>query len=158
MNELWRKWRCRLFHVHVKNHSIGAAIRSVPKNMDKIDWEWLRVGERNSKNRCRVKMPQRTGSKPFRQIKYDMGGKSGNPPSFEQFWFETHKSGNILDNSKTEGKYDMIKKTIQENPDMEVFDVIESCFGPQNKGRVAGYGGSVKPNDIKGRSTKPIGT
>lgn len=41
MKELWRKWRGQMFQDHVKNKSIGAAIRSVPKNMDKNDWEWL---------------------------------------------------------------------------------------------------------------------
>ncbi|XP_056692815.1 uncharacterized protein [Spinacia oleracea] len=45
---------------------------------------------------------------------------------------------------------EMIKKTIQENPEMEVFDVIEECFGRRNKGYVAGYGGSVKPKDLRG--------
>ncbi|XP_056689006.1 uncharacterized protein [Spinacia oleracea] len=79
-----------------------------------------------------------------------MGGSSRNPPSSEKFWFDTHKTGNILDKPETVKKHEMIKKTIQENPEMEVFDVIEECFGRQNKGYVAGYGGSVKPKDLRG--------
>ncbi|XP_056685213.1 uncharacterized protein [Spinacia oleracea] len=161
MKEIWRKWQGKMFQDHVKNKSMGQAITRVPRNMDKYDWEWLvrvyyhsdnykKIGGKNSENRGAVTMPQRTGSKPFRQIKYDMGGSSGNPPSFEKFWFDTHKTGNILNKPETVEKHEMIKKTIQENPEMEVFDVIEECFGRQNKGYVVGYGGSVKPKDLRG--------
>ncbi|KNA16051.1 hypothetical protein SOVF_092760 isoform B [Spinacia oleracea] len=36
-----------------------------------------------------------------------------------KFWFDTHKTGIILDKPETVEKHEMIKKTIQENPEME---------------------------------------
>ncbi|XP_049347500.1 uncharacterized protein LOC125812047 [Solanum verrucosum] len=68
--------------------------------VDKSDWEWLvkehflsqkfkDASTRNSVNRSKLRMPHRTGSRPIREIVYEMGGKDGNPPNMATIFFET---------------------------------------------------------------------
>ncbi|CAN1160387.1 hypothetical protein LINPERHAP1_LOCUS4876 [Linum perenne] len=45
-----------------------------------------------------------------------------------------------------------MKKIIEENPTWTELEVAEATFGPQKKGHVTGFGGGVRPKDLKGPS------
>ncbi|CAN1156546.1 hypothetical protein LINPERPRIM_LOCUS20273 [Linum perenne] len=45
-----------------------------------------------------------------------------------------------------------MKKIIEENPNWTELEVAEATFGPQKKGHVTGFGGGVRPKDLKGSS------
>ncbi|KAH0633199.1 hypothetical protein KY284_035985 [Solanum tuberosum] len=68
---------------------------------------------RNSVNRSKLCMPHCTGSKPIREIVYEMGGKDGNPPNMTTIFFEIRKNGNELVEPKTVEIYAEIHELIQ---------------------------------------------
>ncbi|XP_049414982.1 uncharacterized protein LOC125877746 [Solanum stenotomum] len=115
--------------------------------VDKSDWEWIVIilvvvllmqdaSTRNSVNRSKLCMPHRTGSRPIREIVYEMGGKDGNPLNMATIFFETRKKGNELVEPETVEKY-----------------VVERCFGPQCKSHVVGFGGGITTKELKGGTT-----
>ncbi|XP_015065929.1 uncharacterized protein LOC107011101 [Solanum pennellii] len=112
MRKLWNSWRGSL-HKNLKSKSLRDVLKEMPKRVDKIDWEWLvkehflsdkfkcwvvnqDASTRNSVNRSKLCMPHRTGSKPIRDIIYEVGGKDGNPPNMATIFFETRKKENEL--------------------------------------------------------------
>ncbi|XP_070008885.1 uncharacterized protein [Nicotiana sylvestris] len=60
---------------------------------------------RDSINRSNLTMPHRTGSKPIREIIYELGGKDGNPPDMATIFFETRKKDDKLVEPETNEKY-----------------------------------------------------
>ncbi|XP_075479082.1 uncharacterized protein LOC142520019 [Primulina tabacum] len=89
-------------------------------------------------------MPHRTGSKPHRQLIYEMEGKDNNPPDIAKNFYETqHKNGKLVE-PETQEKYDEIVKTVQSNASLSHIEVVEKCFGPQCHSHVFGFGGGMK--------------
>ncbi|XP_033510876.2 uncharacterized protein [Nicotiana tomentosiformis] len=115
MRRLWNNWRGSL-HMIVKSKPLRDVLKDVPEGVDKSDWEWLvkehflsekfkKKSTRNSMNRSKLIMPHRTGSKPIREIIYELGGKDGNPPDMATVFFETHKKDDKLAEPETNEKY-----------------------------------------------------
>ncbi|KAG6483505.1 hypothetical protein ZIOFF_060153 [Zingiber officinale] len=84
MQQLWKNWRCEMNSKFVKPcKTRQEVLQNVPKGMDKQDWEWLvkeyflsesfqKMSKTNTQNRSLKSMPHRIGSKPFRQLAYEM--------------------------------------------------------------------------------------
>ncbi|XP_052179042.1 uncharacterized protein LOC127792554 [Diospyros lotus] len=85
MRSLWNNWRSLLNRKYIKPYnSVQDILKKKPIEIqDQEDWEWLvknhfqassfkEKSERNSKNRKQPRMPHRTGSKPMREIAYQM--------------------------------------------------------------------------------------
>ncbi|GAB2294254.1 hypothetical protein Dimus_028469 [Dionaea muscipula] len=106
--------------------------------------------EQNCKNRAKLKdgLFHRTGSKPFRVISWEMGGKDGNPPTLETMYFETRKTKNETLEELTARKYDQITEVKRSQPSISTINLIETCFKPR-KGHVICFGGVVKPKDLR---------
>ncbi|XP_044510473.1 uncharacterized protein LOC123228997 [Mangifera indica] len=160
MNTLWVNWRSCLNAKYVKPcKTVAEALKNKPEGMEKEDWEWLtkhfftkdfqKISSQASQNRAKSSMPHRTGSKPHRQIIYDMGGKEGNPPDMGILFFETRKKDGKLVEPETEEKHLQIVKTIQAEPTLSIIEVIEKCFGAQHHSNVFGYGGGIKRKNFK---------
>ncbi|KAH0678595.1 hypothetical protein KY284_019680 [Solanum tuberosum] len=101
-------------------------------------------------NRSKLSMPHRTGSKPIREIIYELGGKRGNPPDMATIFFETRKKDNKLFEPETNQKYEEIQELLQVEPSLTNIEVVERCFGPQRKSHVVGFGGGITSKDLKG--------
>ncbi|KAH0729677.1 hypothetical protein KY289_000865 [Solanum tuberosum] len=132
MRRLWNNWRGSL-HKNMKSKPFCDALKDVPRGVDNSDWEWLETSARNIVNRSKLSMPHRTGSKPIREIIYELGGKDGKPPNMDTIFFETRKKDNKIVEPKTNAKY-----------------VVEKCFGPQCKSHVIGFGGGITAKELKG--------
>ncbi|KAH0661688.1 hypothetical protein KY284_026619 [Solanum tuberosum] len=153
MRKLWNNWRGSL-HKKVKSKSLHEVLKDVPMGVDNSDWEWLvkehflsdkfkEASARNSVNRSKLCMPHRTGSKPIREIVYEMGCKDGNPPNMATIFFETRKKGNEL---KFTSLYNLNHLLLN-------IEVVERCFGPQCKSHVVGFGGGITTKELKGGTT-----
>ncbi|XP_070042408.1 uncharacterized protein [Nicotiana tomentosiformis] len=116
MRKLWNNWRGSL-HKNIKSKSFRDALKDVPNGVDTSDWEWLvkehfllekfkEKSARNSVNRSKLSMPYRTGSKPIREIIYELGGKDGNPPDVAIIFFETRKKDRRLVEPESNEKYE----------------------------------------------------
>ncbi|GAB2299370.1 hypothetical protein Dimus_033445, partial [Dionaea muscipula] len=72
--------------------------------------KFLKKSEQNCRNRAKLEdgLLHRTGSKPFRVISWEMGGKDGNPPTLETMYFETRKTKNKTLEEAAARKYDQI--------------------------------------------------
>ncbi|OIT29436.1 hypothetical protein A4A49_35319 [Nicotiana attenuata] len=110
MRKLWNNWRGSM-HKNIKSKPFRDALREVPEGVDESDWKWLvkehfltekfkETSTRNSINRSKLTMPHRTGSKPIREIMYELGGKDGNPPDMATIFFETRRRTTSLSNLK----------------------------------------------------------
>ncbi|WMV46508.1 hypothetical protein MTR67_039893 [Solanum verrucosum] len=144
-------WRGSL-HMNAKSKPLKEVLKDVPQGVDKSDWEWLETSTRNARNRSKLSMPHRTGSKPIREIIYELGGKHGNPPDMATILFETRKKDNKLLEPETNKKYDEIQELLQVEPSLTNIEVVERCFGPQSKSHVIGFGGGITSRDLKGGS------
>ncbi|XP_050204954.1 uncharacterized protein LOC126654996 isoform X1 [Mercurialis annua] len=167
MRELWNKWRGWMHFTYVKDKTPEEAMKTVPDGADKDDCEWLiknhfytekfkKASQRNSKNRGNLTMPHRIGSKPMREIIYQMGGKDGNPPNIGTIFHETRKQIDKLIEPETIAKYDEICEVMQSDPSLSNVEVVLKCFRNQSHGHVVGYGGGVKLKHLKGPSTKKV--
>lgn len=163
MRKLWNNWRGSL-HKNMKSKSLYEVLKDVPIGVDKSDWEWLvkehflsdkfkKSSTRNTINRSKLCMPHRTGSKPIREIIYELGGKDGNPPNMATIFFETRKKGNELVEPETNEKYAEIQELVQSEPSLTNIEVVERCFGPQCKSHAVGFGGGITTKELKGGST-----
>uniref|UniRef100_A0A0V0IYB3 Putative ovule protein n=1 Tax=Solanum chacoense TaxID=4108 RepID=A0A0V0IYB3_SOLCH len=146
---------------NVKSKTFCDALKYVPKEVDKGDWEWLvkehflshkfkETSTRNSVNRSKMSMPHHTGSKPIREIIYELGGKDGKPPNMDTIFFETRKKDNKLVEPETNAKYVKIQKLVQSDSSLTNIEVVEKCFGPQHKSHVIGFGGGITAKELKG--------
>ncbi|KAL3363154.1 hypothetical protein AABB24_012452 [Solanum stoloniferum] len=163
MRKLWNNWRGSL-HKNMKSKSLHEVLKDVSIGVDKSDWEWLvkedflsdkfkKSSTRNTINRSKLCMPHRTGSKPIREIIYELGGKDGNPPNMATIFFETRKKGNELVEPETNEKYAEIQELVQSEPSLTNIEVVERCFGPQCKSHAVGFGGGITTKELKGGST-----
>ncbi|WMV40449.1 hypothetical protein MTR67_033834 [Solanum verrucosum] len=163
MRRLWNNWRGSL-HMNMKSKPLREVLKDVPEGVDKSDWEWLvkdhflsakfkEKSTRNAMNRSKLSMPHRTGSKPIREIIYELGGKHGNPPDMATIFFETRKKDNKLLEPETNQKYEEIQELLQVEPSLTNIEVVERCFGPQSKSHVVGFGGGITSKDLKGGSS-----
>ncbi|KAH0664550.1 hypothetical protein KY284_029481 [Solanum tuberosum] len=163
MRKLWNNWRGSL-HKNMKSKSLHEVLKDVPIGVDKSDWEWLvkehflsdkfkKSSTRNTINRSKLCMPHRTGSKPIREIIYELGGKDGNPPNMATIFFQTRKKGNELVEPETNEKYAEIQELVQSEPSLTNIEVVERCFGPQCKSHAVGFGGGITTKELKGGST-----
>ncbi|KAH0673739.1 hypothetical protein KY290_005235 [Solanum tuberosum] len=135
--------------MNAKSKPLKEVLKDVPQGVDKSDWECTQ----NARNRPKLSMPHRTGSKPIREIIYELGGKHGNPPDMATIFFETRKKDNMLLEPKTNKKYDEIQELLQVETFLTNIEVVERCFGPQSKSHVVGFGGGITSKDLKGGST-----
>ncbi|XP_075077804.1 uncharacterized protein LOC107829752 isoform X1 [Nicotiana tabacum] len=160
MRKLWNNWRGSL-HKNIKSKPFRDALKDVPNGVDKSDWEWLvkehflsdnfkEKSVRNSVNRSKLSMSHCTGSKPIREIIYELGGKDGNPPDVATIFFETRKMDNKLVESETNEKYSKIQEVVQSESSLTNIEVVERCFGPQRKSHVVGFGGGITATELKG--------
>ena len=163
MRKLWNNWRGSL-QKYVKFKPLHEALKDVPDEVDKSDCEWLvkkyflseifkETSIRNSINRSKLRMPHRTGSKPIREIIYEQGSKDGNPPNMATIFFETHKKNDTLVEPEAGEKYGEIQELVQSEPSLTNIEVVERCFGPQNKSHVIGLGGGITTKELKGGSS-----
>ncbi|XP_065877288.1 uncharacterized protein [Euphorbia lathyris] len=133
--------------------------------MDSKDWEWLvnnvfytakflEISVRNSQNRaCQQSMHiHRCGSKPHREVIYEMGGKDGNPPDVREVFVKTRKIDENIVEPETRKIYDELKMTMESEPTLTNLQVVERCFGRQRHGRVFGYEGGLKRKHFESTS------
>ncbi|XP_060184766.1 uncharacterized protein LOC132614356 isoform X1 [Lycium barbarum] len=163
MRKLWNNWRGSL-HNKMKSKSLHEVLKDEPAGVEKSDLQWL-VKEhflsdkfkeettRNSVYRSKVVMPHHTGSKPYREINYEMGGKDGNPPNMAIILFETHKKDDELVEPETIEKYAEIQELVQSELSLTNIEVVERCFGPQCKSHAVGFGGGITAKELKGGTT-----
>ncbi|XP_019266814.1 PREDICTED: uncharacterized protein LOC109244212 [Nicotiana attenuata] len=163
MKKLWTNWRGSL-HRYVKFKPLHEALKDVPKEVDKSDWEWLvkehflsekfkETSIRNSINRSKLRMPHHTGSKRIREIIYELGGKDGNLPNMATIFFQTHKKDHTLVEPEASKKYAEIQELVQSKPSLTNIEVIKRYFGPQKKSHVVGLGGGITTKELKGGSS-----
>ncbi|KAJ8432754.1 hypothetical protein Cgig2_011677 [Carnegiea gigantea] len=148
MHALWTNWRADLkrYNITKPGRSLQQALDHVPSGLDKYEWEWLvkeiyskdphkKASVRNSANRSYYKKDRlhRTGSKPYRQVAWELGAKTGNELSFLQMFRETHKKGTEFATREIAQKY-----------------VAEKVFKSKSRSQVLGLGGGVKPKDVRG--------
>ncbi|KAG6500940.1 hypothetical protein ZIOFF_040802 [Zingiber officinale] len=84
MSALWTAWKSSLNVNYVRPCKTKAEVlKNVPQGFNAKEWEWLvtnkfltdefqKTSNQNSTNRVNGVMPHRTGSKPHRQLIYDM--------------------------------------------------------------------------------------
>ncbi|XP_021321792.1 uncharacterized protein LOC8074289 [Sorghum bicolor] len=134
--DLWNNWRGDLNRQFVKPaRNMQQAIKNCPKGIKQPDWEWLVKehfyskdfidrSKRNSKNRSNLKILHHSGSKPYRQIIWDNGGKENNPPTLDKLFSLTHmKDGTFVD-SETSTKHAEIEVERLLNPTLSNCPVI----------------------------------
>lgn len=91
------------------------ALKNCPKGITTADWEWLVKqhffskefkddSAKNSKSRSNLKMQHTTGSKPYRQIIWENGGKDNNPPTLDKIFSITHRKGGTFVDSESSTK------------------------------------------------------
>ncbi|KAH0681212.1 hypothetical protein KY284_022297 [Solanum tuberosum] len=151
----------------ITSKPLQEVLQDVPEGVDKSDWKWLvkehflsekfkEKSTRNAMNLFKLSMPHRTGSKPIREIIYELGGKQGNPPDMATIFFETRKKDNKFLEPETNKKYEEIQELLQVEPSPTNIEVVERCFGPQSKSHVVGFGGGITRKDLKGGSSAKV--
>ncbi|XP_016509898.2 uncharacterized protein LOC107827318 [Nicotiana tabacum] len=131
MKKLWTNWRGSL-HRYVKFKPLHEALKDVPKEVDKSGLEWL--------------VKEHFLSEKFK------GCKDGNLPNMATIFFETHKKEDTLVEPEASKIYTEIQEVVQFEPSLTNIEVIERCFGPQNKSHVVGLGGGITTKELKGGS------
>ncbi|XP_055960629.1 uncharacterized protein LOC126668450 [Mercurialis annua] len=166
MCSLWTSWRSSLNVKYVKPCKTKVeAVKNVPEGMESADWEWLvdnkflsdefqDISSRNTINRSKAIIPHahRCGSKPHREIIYEMGGKDGKPPDLATLYFETRNRGGKLVEPEVANKYDEIIKIMLSEPSIKEIELLEKCFGRQRHSHVFAYGGGMKRKKFHGSS------
>ncbi|KAM3355870.1 hypothetical protein P3S68_022584 [Capsicum galapagoense] len=158
MHELWNKWRGYLHSKYVKNKSMVQALKYKSEKVDKKDWEWLvkehfcskSFQQKEYSKRANLIMLHHTGSNPIRKIMYQQGGKDGNPSDLGTIFNETHKKHNKPVEPEEIKKHAQIKEIVKAEPSLPSIEIVEKCWGPQNRSHVVCFGGGVKLKDMKG--------
>ncbi|KAH0667861.1 hypothetical protein KY290_029969 [Solanum tuberosum] len=160
MRKLWNNWRGSL-HKKVKSKSLHEVLKDVPMGVDKSDWEWLvkehflsdkfkEASARNSVNRSKLCMPHRTGSKPIREIVYEMMVIHQTWQLFSLRHVRREMSLSNLNPLKNRLKFTSLYNL---NHLLLNIEVVERCFGPQCKSHVVGFGGGITTKELKGGTT-----
>ncbi|CAN1755643.1 hypothetical protein LINPERHAP1_LOCUS5806 [Linum perenne] len=172
MRSLWNKWRSTLNVKYVGNRSEEDAVKNLPPMWNKEDWEWCvknvfmseeykKKSSTNKQNRRKhdddeiPTVRHHNGSKPTRQIIYDMIEENGGeePDLLAIFNRVYGQDGEVKDPGAL-AKRDKIMKKLEEDPNSNTIELIETAFGKQTHGSVAVLGGGVKPKDFKEKSEK----
>ncbi|MCD7461816.1 hypothetical protein HAX54_047170 [Datura stramonium] len=142
------------------DHMWGAVtevLKYVSSGIEKSDWEWLEKSTRNEIKRSKLILPHRTGSKPIREIIYELGGKHGNPPDMATIFFETRKKEKkILEPETYENMYVENRELQKVEPSLSNIEVVKRCFRPQCKSHVVGFGGGITSKELKGGSSAKV--
>ncbi|CAN1155711.1 hypothetical protein LINPERHAP2_LOCUS20561 [Linum perenne] len=62
----------------------------------------------------------------------------------------TYATKNEIKDERAKADHRKLQKFIEENPTWTELQVVEATFGKQKKGHVTGFGGGVRPKDLKG--------
>ncbi|CAI0461182.1 unnamed protein product [Linum tenue] len=89
-------------------------------------------------------------SKPNREYFYEMGGKDGTPPTIDKVFFETHKSNGEIKEHAAKERHAGLVETCEANPELDPIELVEKFYGNQNHGHIIGFGGGLRPKDLKG--------
>ncbi|XP_047262582.1 uncharacterized protein LOC107861102 [Capsicum annuum] len=79
---------------------------------------------------------------------YQQGGKDENPPDLGTIFYETRKKDNKLVEPEAIEKH--IEEIVKAEPSLPTIEIVEKCWGPQNRSHVVFFGGRVKAKDMKG--------
>ncbi|XP_057248854.1 uncharacterized protein LOC125494642 [Beta vulgaris subsp. vulgaris] len=164
MKRLWQNWRGMLKQFAInKKGGLENALKETPRDLTPDDWKWLvkehfssdafkKISSKNSCNRGNLTMPHRTGSMPFRQVIWEeMGGKEGkDPPLISEVFKRTRqgKCGTLKED--VAAKYEEIVTVETESPSLSHFEVVEKCFGEQDRGGMVCFGLGLKPKHVRG--------
>ncbi|CAN1181791.1 hypothetical protein LINPERHAP2_LOCUS35618 [Linum perenne] len=170
MGSLWNKWRSKLHVQHVKGRRKEEALKNVPPMMKKEDWEWcvnevflseayVKKSKTNKKNRQKEldnpSVRHRNGSKPSRQLIHALVEElDGEEPDLLTIFNTVYGRDGVVKDPGALAKLNLIEKKLEEDPDINTFDLIESAFGEHTHGTVAIFGGGVKPKDMKRKGVK----
>ncbi|KAH6775537.1 hypothetical protein C2S52_013098 [Perilla frutescens var. hirtella] len=133
------------------NRAVGKNHTSWSRHLGKI-----KISIRNSNNRGNGVMPHRTGSQPHRQLKYEMGGKHGQPPDVSSIFKVTRQKKGEFVQPEAEKKYDEIVEIVKSNPSLLPIEVVERSLGPQKHSNVFTFGGGMKRKHFKDSSAAYI--
>ncbi|CAN1776616.1 hypothetical protein LINPERHAP1_LOCUS13704 [Linum perenne] len=138
--------------------------------MKKEDCEWcvnevflseayVKKSKTNKKNRQKEldnpSVRHRNGSKPSRQLIHALVEElDGEEPDLLTIFNTVYGRDGVVKDPGALAKRNLIEKKLEEDPDINTFDLIESAFGEQTHGTVAIFGGGVKPKDMKRKGVK----
>ncbi|KAL2943306.1 hypothetical protein RDABS01_031654 [Bienertia sinuspersici] len=121
MKRLCHNWRGILSQNLIKKGRSGNALKETPNDLTPEDWEWLVKGHFTCDGFKRVKE-----------------GKDAPPISAV---FKKTREGKLGKLAKIEAaKYDEIVAVENDYPSLSTFEVVEKCFGDQNRGRLFALG------------------
>ncbi|CAI0424887.1 unnamed protein product, partial [Linum tenue] len=159
----WNKWRSVLYREYAK--PCGCEEEALKNKPDTVgsqeDWEWCvkhvfyspefqKLSKNNALNRMKKTMNHHSGSKPNREYFYEMGGKDGSPPTIDKVFFETHKSNGEIKEQAAKERHAGLVETCEANPELEPMELVEKYYGEQRHGHIIGFGGGLRPKDLKG--------
>ncbi|KAH0673697.1 hypothetical protein KY290_034994 [Solanum tuberosum] len=79
-----------------------------------------------------------------------MGEKAGSPQNLKTIFIQTCMKSNKLVEPEAQ-----IKEIVKAEPSLSSLEIVEKCYGPQNRSPVFYFGGEVKARDVKwGTSSK----
>ncbi|CAL1400750.1 unnamed protein product [Linum trigynum] len=74
----------------------------------------------------------------------------GTPPTIDKVFFETHKSNGEIKEQAAKERHAVLVETREANQDLEPMELVEMCYGEQRHGHIIGFGGGLRPKDLKG--------
>ncbi|XP_008645405.1 uncharacterized protein [Zea mays] len=138
--DLWNNWRGDLSRHYVKpTKNMQQAIKNCLNDFAQADWEWLvkehfcskefiAKSKRNSRNRSNLTILHHSGSKPFRKVIYDNGGKDNNPLALDALFFMTHTKGDNFIDSESSSKHAQIQEQMLSDPSLSNAQLMDKCF------------------------------
>ncbi|KAL2937403.1 Ubiquinone biosynthesis protein COQ4 mitochondrial [Bienertia sinuspersici] len=107
------------------------ALKETPNDLTPEDWEWL--------------VKEHFSSDKFKGVK-----EGKDPPPISAVFKRTRqgKSGKLAETEAA--KYDEIVAVEKDYPSLSNFEVVEKCFGDQDRGSVVCFGSGVRPKDVRG--------
>ncbi|KAJ8440466.1 hypothetical protein Cgig2_028702 [Carnegiea gigantea] len=82
--------------------------------------------------------------------KKNLGGKDGKVPDIAEIFKATRKKKDGTLEKEDAIIYDNILGELEKNPSMSQFELVEKCFGRQDRDRVICFGLGMKPKDVRG--------
>ncbi|KAL2894768.1 Protein GrpE 2, partial [Bienertia sinuspersici] len=132
MKRLWHNWRGILSQNSIKKKGGPEnALKETPNDLTPDDWEWL--------------VKEHFSSDKFKGVK-----EGKDPPPISAVFKRTRqgKSGKLAETEAA--KYDEIVAVEKDYPSLSTFEVVEKCFGDQDRGSVVCFGSGVRPKDVRG--------
>ncbi|KAL2901954.1 Ubiquinone biosynthesis protein COQ4 mitochondrial [Bienertia sinuspersici] len=107
------------------------ALKETPNDLTPENWEWL--------------VKEHFSSDKFKGVK-----EGKDPPPISAVFKRTRqgKSGKLAETEAA--KYDEIVAVEKDYPSLSTFEVVEKCFGDQDRGSVVCFGSGVRPKDVRG--------